>query len=42
MLQLNGGSTILSLLVSVGSAFLIDRVGRRPLFLTATAGEPIL
>jgi MFS family permease len=36
--QLNGGQTLLSLIVSVGCAFLIDRVGRRPLFLAATAG----
>jgi MFS family permease len=36
--QLNGGQTLLSLIVSVGCAFLVDRVGRRPLFLTATTG----
>lgn len=29
---------MLSLIVSVGCAFLVDRVGRRPLFLTATTG----
>lgn len=37
-MQLNGGQTLLSLIVSVGSAFLVDRIGRRPLFLTATVG----
>jgi hypothetical protein len=37
-IQLNGGQTLLSLIVSVGCAFLVDRVGRRPLFLTATVG----
>jgi len=37
-IPLNGGQTLLSLIVSVFCAFLVDRVGRRPLFLTATAG----
>ncbi|KAG0645757.1 Lactose permease [Hyphodiscus hymeniophilus] len=37
-IPLNGGQTLLSLIVSVSCAFLIDRVGRRPLFLIATAG----
>jgi len=37
-IPLNGGQTLLSLVVSVFSAFLVDRVGRRPLFLTATVG----
>ncbi|KAF2126521.1 general substrate transporter [Dothidotthia symphoricarpi CBS 119687] len=36
-LGLNGGQTILSLIVSVSCALLIDRVGRRPLFIAATA-----
>jgi sugar porter (SP) family MFS transporter len=36
-LGLNGGLTILSLIVSVSCALLCDRVGRRPLFITATA-----
>jgi len=36
-LGINGGLTILSLIVSVSCAFLIDRVGRRPLFIAATA-----
>jgi sugar porter (SP) family MFS transporter len=36
-LGLNGGLTILSLIVSVSCALLIDRVGRRPMFITATA-----
>jgi len=36
-LGLNGGLTILSLIVSVSCALLIDRVGRRPLFIAATA-----
>ena len=38
-IPLNGGQTLLSLIVSVGCAFLIDRVGRRPLFLAATTGK---
>jgi MFS family permease len=37
-IPLNGGQTLLSLIVSVGCAFLIDRVGQRPLFLSATTG----
>jgi len=37
-LGLNGGLTILSLIVSVSCAMLCDRVGRRPLFLLATGG----
>lgn len=37
-IELNGGQTLLSLIVSVSCAFLVDRVGRRPLFLTATTG----
>lgn len=37
-LGLNGGNTILSLIVSVTFAMLCDKFGRRPLFLTATAG----
>jgi hypothetical protein len=37
-LGINGGLTILSLIVSVSCALLCDRVGRRPLFLAATAG----
>ena len=36
--QLNGGNTILSLIVSVTAAQFIDRFGRRKLFLTATTG----
>ncbi|OCL01499.1 general substrate transporter [Glonium stellatum] len=36
-LGINGGLTILSLIVSVSCALLVDRVGRRPLFITATA-----
>jgi sugar porter (SP) family MFS transporter len=36
-LGLNGGLTILSLIVSVSCALLVDRVGRRPLFIAATA-----
>jgi sugar porter (SP) family MFS transporter len=35
-LGLNGGLTILSLIVSVSCALLIDRIGRRPLFMAAT------
>lgn len=41
-IPLNGGQTLLSLIVSVGCAFLVDRVGRRPLFLTATAGMVLM
>jgi MFS family permease len=37
-LGINGGLTILSLIVSVSCAMLVDKVGRRPLFLAATAG----
>ncbi|KAJ7900712.1 hypothetical protein B0H14DRAFT_2330992 [Mycena olivaceomarginata] len=37
-LGINGGLSILSLIVSVTSAMLCDRVGRRPLFLAATIG----
>lgn len=37
-LGINGGLTILSLIVSVTFAMLCDRFGRRPLFITATAG----
>jgi MFS family permease len=36
-LILNGGLTIMSLIVSVSCALLVDRVGRRPLFIAATA-----
>lgn len=36
--QLNGGQTLLSLIVSVSSAFFVDRFGRRPLFLVSTVG----
>jgi len=37
-IPLNGGQTLLSLIVSVGCAFLVDKVGRRPLFLASTSG----
>ena len=37
-LGLNGGNAIMSLIVSCSFAVLIDRVGRRPLFLAATTG----
>jgi len=36
-LGINGGLTILSLIVSVSCVLLVDRVGRRPLFISATA-----
>jgi sugar porter (SP) family MFS transporter len=36
-LGLNGGLNILSLIVSCSCAMLVDRVGRRPLFIAATA-----
>ncbi|KAK5175399.1 uncharacterized protein LTR77_000538 [Saxophila tyrrhenica] len=35
--EINGSLNILSLLVSVGCAFLVDKVGRRPLFLISTS-----
>jgi len=35
--EINGSLTIMSLIVSVSCAFLIDKVGRRPLFLAATS-----
>ncbi|PGH10752.1 hypothetical protein AJ80_07402 [Polytolypa hystricis UAMH7299] len=37
-IPLSGGQMLLNLLVSLSSAFLVDRVGRRPLFLVATTG----
>lgn len=37
-LGLDAGNKVMSLIVSIGCAFLIDRVGRRPLFLIATSG----
>ncbi|ETN40064.1 uncharacterized protein HMPREF1541_04339 [Cyphellophora europaea CBS 101466] len=37
-LGLDGGNKALSLIVSITCAMLIDRVGRRPLFLAATTG----
>ncbi|KAF2111367.1 general substrate transporter [Lophiotrema nucula] len=36
-LGINAGLTMLSLIVSVSCALLVDRIGRRPLFITATA-----
>ncbi|KAF1966350.1 general substrate transporter [Bimuria novae-zelandiae CBS 107.79] len=36
-LALNGGITVMSLIVSVSCSLLVDRVGRRPLFIAATA-----
>jgi MFS family permease len=36
-LGINGGLNILSLIVSVSCTLLVDRVGRRPLFIAATA-----
>jgi len=41
-IPLNGGQTLLSLIVSVSCAFLVDRVGRRPLFLTSTSGMVLM
>ncbi|KAK5171499.1 uncharacterized protein LTR77_004644 [Saxophila tyrrhenica] len=41
-IPLNGGNTILSLIVSVTAAQFIDRFGRRPLFLTATTGMALM
>jgi MFS family permease len=37
-LGLGGGNTVLSLIVSVTMAMLVDKVGRRPMFLAATGG----
>jgi len=37
-LGLDAGNKVLSLIVSISCAFLVDRIGRRPLFLAATAG----
>ncbi|KAH6666285.1 putative lactose permease [Halenospora varia] len=41
-IPLNGGQTLLALVVSVFCAMLVDRVGRRPLFLTSTAGMVVM
>ncbi|KAF4629697.1 hypothetical protein G7Y89_g8448 [Cudoniella acicularis] len=38
-IPLNGGQTLLALIVSVFCAMLVDRVGRRPLFLVSTTGK---
>lgn len=37
-IPLNGGQTLMSLIVGLIAASLVDRVGRRPLFLSATTG----
>nr|OQO15976.1 hypothetical protein B0A51_17761 [Rachicladosporium sp. CCFEE 5018]OQO29356.1 hypothetical protein B0A51_03138 [Rachicladosporium sp. CCFEE 5018] len=37
-LGLDGGNKVLSLIISISCAFLIDKAGRRPLFLAATGG----
>ncbi|RSL99642.1 hypothetical protein CDV31_012107 [Fusarium ambrosium] len=37
-LALSAGKTILDLSVSIGAAFTVDKIGRRPLFLTAISG----
>ena len=37
-IPLDGGRTLLSLIVSLVAAMLVDRVGRRPLFLASTFG----
>lgn len=36
-LGMNGGITVMSLIVSVSCSLLVERVGRRPLFIAATA-----
>ncbi|KAJ5457721.1 hypothetical protein N7475_009109 [Penicillium sp. IBT 31633x] len=41
-IPLNGGKTLLSLIVSVSSALFVDRVGRRPLFLVSTVGMVLM
>ncbi|KAF4550281.1 Sugar (and other) transporter-like protein 21 [Elsinoe fawcettii] len=38
LLGLDAGNKVLSLIVSISCALLVDRVGRRPLFLAATGG----
>ncbi|KAL2064513.1 hypothetical protein VTL71DRAFT_3650 [Oculimacula yallundae] len=40
-LGLSIGNALLSLIVSIGAAFLVDRVGRRPLFLVSVTGMVI-
>ncbi|MCJ1310643.1 hypothetical protein MMC25_004308 [Agyrium rufum] len=40
--EINGGITILSLIISCSCAMLVDKVGRRPLFIIATAGMAIM
>jgi len=35
---LTAGKTIMDLLISCGAALLVDKVGRRPLFMTAISG----
>ncbi|KAF4985673.1 hypothetical protein FDECE_16396 [Fusarium decemcellulare] len=37
-LALSAGKTILDLIISIGAAFTVDKIGRRPLFLTAISG----
>ncbi|KAF5025770.1 hypothetical protein F66182_2103 [Fusarium sp. NRRL 66182] len=37
-LALSAGKTILDLSISIGAAFTVDKIGRRPLFLTAISG----
>jgi len=37
-LGISAGKTVLDLSCSIGAAFMVDRVGRRPLFLTAITG----
>ncbi|KAJ5782311.1 hypothetical protein N7457_004085 [Penicillium paradoxum] len=41
-IPINGGKTLLSLIVSVGCAFFVDRFGRRPLFLVSTVGMVLI
>ncbi len=41
-LQLNGALNILSLFVSVGCAFLVDKLGRRPLFLISSSSMLVI
>ncbi|KAL1862600.1 hypothetical protein VTK73DRAFT_6736 [Phialemonium thermophilum] len=37
-LGISAGKTVLDLSCSIGAAFMVDRIGRRPLFLTAISG----
>lgn len=40
--EINGGLAIVSMITAVSFAFLVDKFGRRPLFIAATAGMLIV